>query len=140
MDRSNTESTSHGLWNWEVVRWVVTLSLLLFALVFLYDGITEESNRIDIRLSARISVVLFCLAFVASGLQRLTKNVFTFWLRMNRKYLGISFAIVHLIHLGFLVLLQLAFHPVFTKAPLISLLGGGLAYVFVVLVLLTSFP
>ena len=58
---------------------------------------------------------------------------------MNRKYFGISFAINHLIHLGFLVVLQQVFHPVFELAATTSLLAGGMAYFFVVTMLLTSF-
>lgn len=58
---------------------------------------------------------------------------------MNRKYLGISFAIIHLVHLGFIIWLQLSFNPIFSQADLVSLLGGGIAYFFVVVMLLTSF-
>ena len=67
------------------------------------------------------------------------RNSFSFWLLMNRKFFGISFAILHLIHLLFLLLLQKFFHPVFDLAAGISLMAGGMAYVFVVLMLLTSF-
>ena len=59
---------------------------------------------------------------------------------MNRKFWGISFAILHLVHLAFLVLLQQYFHPVFEKAATTSLMAGGLVYLFLVLMLLTSFP
>ncbi len=49
------------------------------------------------------------------------------------------FALIHLIHLFFLILLQRYFHPVFTlRSPIITALGG-LAYLFLVLMLLTSF-
>ena len=91
-------------------------------------------------MSARIGVVLFSFAFGASALHYFYKNIFTWWLRMNRRYIGISFAIMHLVHLAFLLLLQFNFHPVFNKAKTISLLGGGLAYFFVVAMLFTSFP
>jgi len=83
--------------------------------------------------------VLFSLAFAASGLHRQFHNSFTFWLLTNRKYLGISFAIMHLVHLCYLGVLQFNFHPVFEKAKTISLIGGGLAYFFIIMMLLTSF-
>lgn len=111
-------------------------SLTLFLVLFLFFGFTEEGLRHNIRWSARISFVLFCLAFGASALR---PNSFSWWLRMNRKYLGISFAIVHLLHLGLLIALQYFFHPVFQLAKSSSLLGGGIAYVFLTLMLLTSF-
>ena len=60
--------------------------------------------------------------------------------RQNRRFLGISFALLFFIHFCFLILLQQTFHPVFNRAATISLIGGGLAYVFAFLMFLTSFP
>ena len=129
-----------GLWHWKLVGAVFLFSTFLFARQFYTGGFNEESTRLAIRWSARISEVLFSMAFVAASLQYFWGNVFTFWMRMNRKYLGISFAMSHLFHLGWLVVLQQNFHPVFDRAKTISLIGGGLAYLFLVLMLLTSFP
>ncbi len=134
-----TSNPSNGLWHWRIVQLTVGLSVLCFAAFYLLGGFTEESTRQCIRLSAKVSVVLFSMAFAASAVQGLLRNSLTFWWRMNRKYLGISFAIVHLLHLAFLVLLQQCFHPVFTLAKTTSLFAGGMAYLFVVLMLLTSF-
>ncbi len=131
--------TSNGLWHWRIVQVTIGLSLLSFVAIFAIGGFNEESTRQCIRLSAKVSVVLFSMAFSAAAVQRLWPGVLTFWWRMNRKYLGISFAISHLLHLAFLVLLQQCFHPVFTLAKTSSLVAGGGAYIFVVLMLLTSF-
>ena len=119
---------------------VFLFSAFLYSRQFYFGGFDEESTRLAIRWSARISVVLFSMAFIVGSLQYFWGNVFTFWMRMNRKYLGISFAMSHIFHLGWLVVLQQNFHPVFEKAKTISLIGGGLAYLFLVLMLLTSFP
>lgn len=126
-------------WHQNLTATLLAGTLLWYTLIFLSGGVTEESTRLAIRWSARFAVVLFCGAFGASALQHFFKNSFTFWLRMNRKYLGISFAITHLLHLAFLVLLQKQFHPVFELAKTSSLLAGGTAYFFVVAMLLTSF-
>lgn len=131
--------TSNGLWHWRIVQLTVGLSVLGFAAIFAIGGFNEESTRQCIRLTAKVSVMLFSMAFSASAVQGLLRNVFAFWWRMNRKYLGISFAIIHLIHLAFLLLLQQWFHPVFTLAKSSSLFAGGMAYLFLVLMLLTSF-
>lgn len=139
MGNSSSDNTTHGLWHWRIVQLTVGLSVLSFAAIFAFGGFHEESTRQCIRLSAKISVVLFSMAFAASAVQGSLRNSFTFWWRMNRKFFGISFAIVHLLHLSFLVLLQWCFHPVFTFAKTSSLLAGGTAYLFVVLMLLTSF-
>ena len=128
-----------GLWHWRIVQLTVGLSVLCFVLIFAVGGFSEESTRLCIRLSAKVSLVLFSVAFSASAVQGLLRNAITVWWRMNRRYLGISFAIVHLLHLAFLVLLQQWFHPVFTLAKNTSLFAGGMAYLFVVLMLLTSF-
>jgi methionine sulfoxide reductase heme-binding subunit len=133
------EPSNIGLWHWRLVQFIVGLSVTAFALIFMIGGFDEESNRQCIRLSAKVAVVLFSMAFSASAVQGLLRNAFTFWWRMNRKFLGISFAIVHLLHLGFLLLLQQCFHPVFTLAKTSSLVAGGIAYGFVVVMLLTSF-
>lgn len=134
------KNESRGLWDWALVKTIVIASTILFVAIFLWGGFTEESNRQAIRLSARISAVLFSIAFAASALHQFVQNSFSFWIFRNRKFFGISFAIIHLIHVGFLLLLQAEFHPVFTMAKTSSLIGGGLAYLFLVLMLLTSFP
>ncbi|MGK0365890.1 MAG: sulfoxide reductase heme-binding subunit YedZ [Saprospiraceae bacterium] len=79
------------------------------------------------------------LAFGATAIHLCFRNSLSFWVMMNRPFFGISFAILHLLHLAFLILLQQVFHPVFTLANSSALLAGGVAYFFIVLMLLTSF-
>ena len=134
-----TSETSSGIWGWDIVKLIIVGSVMFFGWILFAYGFTEDGTREAIRWTARISVVLFSLAFAASGIHRLIQNSLSFWLLMNRKYLGISFAIIHLIHLFYLVVLQYNFHPVFEKAKTISLIGGGMAYFFLILMLLTSF-
>ena len=134
---SNSEK---GIWAWSLVKLFVGGSLLLFALTFMFQGWNEEAVRASIRWSARISGSLFCLAFGASAFHAWQKNSFSWWVFMNRKFFGISFAIVHLVHLFFLILLQLYFYPLFTEDSDSLIVVGILAYVFIVLMLLTSFP
>lgn len=134
-----TGESSRTPWEWQLVRLFVGGSIAFFVLLLLIYGLEEEGFRQQVRWSARISFTLFCLAFGASSLHHFLKNSFTWWLRMNRKYVGISFAIVHLIHLAFLIILQYAYHPVFNLAATSSLVGGGIAYFFVVMMLITSF-
>ena len=131
--------TSKGIWEWDLVKWIIGLSILLYAAFFLIFGFTEEGTRCAIAWSSKISFGCFCLAFSASAAHNRIKNSLSFWWLMNRKYLGISFAINHLLHLGFLVILQQVFHPVFELAAGTSLLAGSLAYFFIVIMLLTSF-
>lgn len=124
---------------WNITKYGVGISLVLFIGIFLFFGITEEANRINIRLSARISATFFAFAFMASALQHFVKGEFTFWLLVNRKFVGVTFAMVHLIHLSLLGILHLNFHPIFELAATSSIVGGGIAYFFLVLMLFTSF-
>lgn len=128
-----------GIWEWALVRFIIIGSLILFSAFLYYFGFTEDGVRMVIRWSARISVTCFCIAFAASYFHKWQRNSFSFWVNMNRKYWGISFAIIHLIHLAALIVLQQFFHPVFELAASVSLMAGGLAYLFIILMLLTSF-
>jgi len=134
----NKESSS-GIWEWQLVKLILLGSLALFTSFIVVKGFSEEGVRLIIRWTAKIDVICFCVAFGASAFHRRIKNSFSFWVYMNRKYFGISFAILHLLHLLALGVLQYAFHPVFERAASISLLAGGTAYLFVILMLMTSF-
>lgn len=125
--------------SYRLVATLAVLVLVLISTVYVMYGYTEEATRINIRLTARISGLLFCSAFAASSYQYIFKGFIGFWLISNRKYLGISFALIHLMHLVVLIILQLSFHPVFERAAISSLVGGGLAYFFAVIMLFTSF-
>ena len=99
----------------------------------------EAALRILVRSSARLAVALFLAAFVASSLQRLLKRPWTAWLLRQRRYLGVGFAFVHLFHLGTLIVLGWNFAD--SRPRLldpVGLAGGGLAYLFLVLLALTS--
>lgn len=133
------DNNGRGIWSWQIVWTALAFCLLLFAVFLWYYGFTETGLRACIAWSAKISFTFFCLAFSAAAAHRLLRNSFSFWWRMNRKFFGITFAIVHLLHLSFLLVLQQVFHPVFTLAASTSLMAGGIAYFFTVAMLLTSF-
>lgn len=133
------QTVSKGIWDWDVVKLSVGFPILLYLSFFLFLGFTEDGTRTAVAWSTKISFTLFCLAFAASAAHLRIRNSLSFWWLMNRKYLGIAFAINHLLHLAFLIILQQVFHPVFSLAANTSLMAGGLAYLFVVLMLLTSF-
>ena len=111
----------------------------MFAYQLAMNGWTETGIRQLIQWSARISLTLFCLAFSASYVHALAQDSWSWWLMMNRKYIGISFALIHLFHLLVVLTLQVEFHPVFDQAAASSIIGGGIAYFFVLAMLLTSF-
>lgn len=130
---------SRGIWEWQIVTYSILSLLGFICAVLFYKGFTEEAVRILIRNTARFSFLFFILAFSADALHKWLRTSASWWLRMNRKFLGISFALVHLIHLATIVVLQLFFHKVFNQADITSIVGGGMAYFFVIAMLFTSF-
>ncbi|MEZ4918595.1 MAG: hypothetical protein R2792_05760 [Saprospiraceae bacterium] len=114
--------------------------LLLAGIQCYLNGWEEEAFRVIIRWTARTSALLFALAFGASGFQYFFKNKLSNWLLAYRAHVGLAFGTVHTFHLISLLWLQYALHPVFTLAKTSSLLGGGLAYLFMYLMMLTTFP
>ena len=103
-------------------------------------GTDEEAVRLLIRWTAKTAAVFFAGAFVASSVHYILKNKFSAsWLAL-RPQLGLIFTVFHSYHLLFLIFLQLMIHPVFSLAKSISLLGGGMAYVFMYSMAITTFP
>lgn len=99
----------------------------------------EAAARV-VRLTARTSVALFLAAFTAAALWRLWPNAWTRWQRQNRRYLGVSFAVSHGVHLAAIFWLQHVRPVEFAQSVnAITWIGGGLAYVFIAAMTATSF-
>ncbi len=90
------------------------------------------------RTTAETSFVLFLSAFTASALARLWPSPPTRWMLRNRRYLGVSFAVSHAIHLVAIVSLAGALGDQFRLDP-VTLIFGGTAYLFIAAMTATSF-
>jgi sulfoxide reductase heme-binding subunit YedZ len=102
-------------------------------------GWSEESVRIVIRWTAKIAVVLFAAAFSASSLRVFWRSDATRFLLLNRRRLGLSFALAHTVHLIALMALGVAFpSPFLDDLSIVTLVGGGGAYVFMFAMAATS--
>lgn len=103
-------------------------------------GFEVDGVRMVIRFTARTSLVLFCLAFSAAALARLWPNGWTRWLRRNRRYLGVSFAASHAIHLAAIAAFA-AMDPASYAAATstASYVFGGIGYAFIIAMAATSF-
>lgn len=87
------------------------------------------------RYTARLSFLIFLAPFLASALAYWLPSPATRWMRAKRRYLGLGFALAHFIHLFALVIyLDLSGEG----RSLVTLLGGGGAYVMITLMALTS--
>ena len=108
----------------------------MVALVVALEGTGEPGLRAVIRWTARTSLALFLLAFVASSLRRLWRAPASAWLLRNRRYLGLSFAVSHGLHLAGILALA-ASVPEATFNP-VTVVGGGVGYAFVAAMAATS--
>lgn len=111
---------------------IALTSLLVFQSIELVSGL-----RSGIRFTAQYSLILFSIVFIATSLQLFPKNQFTTWVRKNRRYLGLSFAVSHLIHGIAIFVLYLKFEEVFqqTVSPLSKVFGGiGFFVIFILAV------
>lgn len=142
MGSQENRSSGRGRAGWPPEGWP-----LFFVLAALLTGVylalvlpdTEESLRRMIRTSGKVSAVLFALAFAASALLRLRRTRTTLWLRRNRRIFGVSFAWSQTLHLGALVALGVLYPEPFRRGlDLVTILGGGLAYVFMFAMAATS--
>ncbi len=125
---------------WNLV-YIITVSFVLFVIIFIgINGFNLESLQELLKFSARFSFLIFCITFSASSLILFYENGITKWMLTNRRYLGISFAVIHFLHLMLLVTKNHFFEPPFIESSLISLVGGIITYSFIGLMLITSFP
>ncbi len=119
------------------------LSLLLTAMALYLlsvQGWDTEGIRLVIRATARTSLVLFVLAFTASAMVELLPSEATRWQRRNRRYLGVSFAVSHLIHLIAILSLASIDSVLFWKLTNINtIVLAGTAYLFIAAMAATSF-
>lgn len=96
--------------------------------------------RLIIRVTARTSLPLFLAAFSASALAREWPTDTTRWLLANRRWLGLSFAWSHLVHLLAIFTLVRSDNALFwTLTNPVSITGGSIAYLFIAAMAATSF-
>jgi hypothetical protein len=119
---------------------VLSLLLAAMSLYFLsVVGWDADGIRLVIRATARTSLVLFVLAFTASAMVELLPSDATRWQRRNRRYLGVSFAVSHFIHLGAIVSLAVLDRALFWKLTnLGTIVLAGAAYLFIAAMTATS--
>jgi len=125
-------------WRLTGVLSIVMLAMSLYLLgAHAWDA---DGIRLMIRATARTSLVLFVLAFTASAMVELVPSEATRWQRRNRRYLGVSFAVSHLIHLIAIVSLASVDEALFWKLTNINtIVLAGAAYLFIAAMAATSF-
>ncbi len=118
----------------KIVVTTATGAIFVMGLAFAIHGLGQEGWQIATRWTARYALLPFVLVFAASELVRYVEGPVQQLLR-NRRGLGLSFAASHLIHAGAIVGLYFKLG----KLPsVLTLVGGGLAYLFIVAMAVTS--
>lgn len=143
----NNNSPVSGTWGL-FVRWItgwrlVALTALVssftaLGLLTLQDG-DVDSVRLLIRITARVSLGFFCLAFSATAANRIWPNGLTRWQVANRRYLGLSFAVSHLIHAVAITIFIGYYAREFHEVHPGSNVPGGIGYLFLLAMTVTSF-
>jgi hypothetical protein len=122
---------------WPLVGWSALVLGAIVGASLAAFGFGQEGMRFVLRVTALTSLLLFTGAFVASALERTWPGPVSRFLLLNRRYLGVSFAVSHLYHLiAILSLAALSSKPV---ANPVTVVAGGLGFVFIAAMVATSF-
>lgn len=117
---------------------LIAALLAMSAIIIAVAGTDIGGTRMLIRATARSSLLIFLAAFTASSLVRLCPAPTTRWMIRNRRWLGLGFAFSHLIHLVAILWLFGAYGGQTPPPPMRTIIGGGIAYVFILLLAATS--
>lgn len=131
-----TKATSR----WWLFWLLAAIILALSGLVAWRGDFSVEAVREVVRLTAQMSLVLFCAAFAASALARHLPNASTLFLRRHRRQIGLAFAFSHGVHAIALFTFARISPAQFDDATdLPMFIFGGLAYLFIIAMAATSF-
>jgi len=135
------DNRSKDAWEgWSIVGAVAAALILVVTMEAMMSGAPVEGVRGIIRATARSSFALFSLAFTASAVCYFWPNAWTRWQLRNRRYLGVSFALSHFVHLlAIFALGRIAPAELAAGTDATTWIFGGLAYVFIGLMTATSF-
>jgi sulfoxide reductase heme-binding subunit YedZ len=98
------------------------------------------SLQYAVRMTARLSFILFLAAFTASSLATLAPSAFSKALIRERRYLGLSFAFSHLVHaVALIVYINAAPEAFWIGRTAATNVPGSIGYVMVLLLTITSF-
>ena len=118
------------------IGFATLVALTIVAGAFLANGgWTAEGAAAAARLTARASFLWFVTAWSASALARLWPGGWRTWLLRRRRSVGLAFAATHTIHLAALLTAILLFGR---TTHSVTVIGGGIGYVFVFAMAITS--
>ncbi|WP_286830406.1 MULTISPECIES: hypothetical protein [Kordiimonas] len=118
----------------------IFIPVVLLLVAYISSQITAAGSYVDalpalMVPTAHFGFIFFFFAFTASSLARLAPGAGPRFLMRNRRYIGLSFAIIHGTH-GAIVLSNLALTDASRTLPVLAV--GGTAYLFLIAMTLTS--
>lgn len=122
---------------WSITAWLAVALLAMSTAVLIGAGADEAGVRMLIRATARSSATLFLLTFLARPLRQEWRSDTTRWLLANRRYVGVSAAFSHFIHLNAILWLIRGW-PEHYQLGGQTLVFGGLGFAFFFAMALTS--
>ena len=124
---------------WRLAALATLVILAGLGVHFGVSGWTSTSVKAGIDATGRSSLALFSIAFVASSVNRLWPSSLSQWMLQNRRWIGLSFASSHAIHLVLIIAMSFDFpDPFLSGQPAGKWLLGGIGYLFVALMAMTS--
>lgn len=136
MNESNTAIGFQLNFNkWNIVYAAVVVSAVLTVVSLAMYGVEKQGIIHWLDATGRAGTITFTAAFIASPLNKLFPSSLSRWLLKNRRFLGIAFGFQHLVfHLSAVI-----WFLIIAKAPIDAIITGGIGFVFVIPMLITSF-
>ncbi|WP_116813257.1 hypothetical protein [Steroidobacter cummioxidans] len=123
------DNRSKEAWEgWSIVGAVAVALTLVVTMQAMMAGAPVEGIRGIIRATSGSSFALFALAFTAAAACYFWPNAWTRWQRRNRRYLGVSFALSHFVHMLAIVALgRIAPERLAAETNVVTWIFSGLA-------------
>jgi methionine sulfoxide reductase heme-binding subunit len=139
LSMDHQSSRASGLSGWRLFVFLVAIPISMAGNAALFHR-DVDGLRTVIILTVRYTLVLFCLTFSSSALQRLWPNDAFRWLLRNRRVMGLAFAASHSVHIvGLAVFALIAPASYARESRLFSEIVGTIGYLFVLAMAITSF-
>lgn len=128
-----------GAWEGPILlAWAALAIAALAATAAGRHGAGEAAVRAVIRATAASSLGLFLLAFAAAPLQRLVRRPTTAWALRNRRWIGLSVALSHGLHLAAIAVLVRRWPAASAAIDPATRAAGSLGAAALVLLVVTS--
>jgi methionine sulfoxide reductase heme-binding subunit len=124
---------------WKLFWLLAVIVLAISAAILAIHPDRVQAIHLVIRVTAYTSFVPFLAAFVASSAVTLAPNGFTRRMLRERRYLGLSFAFSHLVHLVAIISYGALNPQLWANRSVLANMPGTIGYVFIALLTATSF-